>query len=441
MEKIRTITVDLYQADLSELQRVRDILIKTIDNRIINIQKLVDRKEEEVKEIKEKRRIIIRRSKSPPIVELKPEDNNPFRPGKVEGERVLHSLNSFPYESLIPLIKNCNPNNIVIIRNVSSRYHANLLNMKLRGFTYSGSLITCKLLDNDMIAIFEKEGDAETLLKKGHLWEDNLEMSFDVYSGAYIRECFSVPVKAETPVKNLPDIYPFKCYVKNANPDDTFFKKLRGKITLDQVVLLSGLPSTMKLIEVTVIGSEFGPLIDVKKITPNHGIIIFNDSRDASDFLKKKKAFSHYHNDKKFTIASKSGELLSVYLSPSWNQKIHNKANPHRKIIISNSDTVLVENIPPLALYIENIKHLMETFGEVTRVLIRHNDDDEETNTAYVVFKDPKVASKLVNNPYPFRAYKNDKRNIKIKPAEHLMTAEELDKDLEDYILREKDNM
>lgn len=453
MERPSVITVDLYRADLQELQKARDILTRTIDERIINIQKLVDRKEdelrsflkkEEIKNVKpkkekaSKKKIIIKRS-SIPVVETKSEDNNPFKPGKVEGERVLHSLNSSLYEYLVPLIKNSDPNSIVIIKDVSGRYYANVLNMKLRGFTYSGSLIVCKLLDNDMIVIFEKSDDAQVLIKKGYLWEDNIEKSFDVYSGAYIREYFLPKETKKTEViteKPLPYITPFKLYFENAKSNDKFYKRLINS-SLDQVILLSGLPSSMKLAEIIDIGSEFGPLIDAKKITPNHAIIIFQDCRDAEDFLNKKKTFSYIlENGQRFIITSKTGESLSDFRLSTFNTKNNTS---HRNIIISNSDTVLVKNIPSSILYENKIKNLMETFGEVSRVLIRHNEDDEEMDSAFVVFKNSEVASKLVNNPRPFHAYKNEKRNIKIKPAEHLMSAEELDRDLEAYILKEKD--
>lgn len=52
MDNQRYLKVDLHRAELNELQKARDLLIKTIDRRISNIQKLVDRKEEEIEELK-----------------------------------------------------------------------------------------------------------------------------------------------------------------------------------------------------------------------------------------------------------------------------------------------------------------------------------------------------------------------------------------------------
>jgi hypothetical protein len=101
---------------------------------------------------------------------------------------------------------------------------------------------------------------------------------------------------------------------------------------------------------------------------------------------------------------------------------------------INYSDTILVQNIPDSMLSSDKIIKEFRKYGDIVRIQLLRNEDDELLNSAYIVFDDPKVAQKLIEIRQPFKAVRDERRKISISPAKHLPSKEELDEELDEYI-------
>lgn len=300
MAKQRYLTVDLYRAELDELQRARDILIKTIDQRISNIQKLVDRLEEDKKDVK-------------------------------------------------------------------------------------------KDVEENSVGASDIGGRDDTV--------GNVKKLANL-----VRE------KEKTEIKREYDtLYPFKLYLEQSK--DLAVPEIKNN--LSSVALVSGLDkdTTIQYLD----GMCCGDPIFIKKITPHHAIILFASFEQSRYWI-------NIHSWQVSDLQNKSDTSICI-------------ANWRSGLLLTESDTVIVKNIPDYLLNVKDITNLMETFGKVERVLIQTNEDDEQLDSAYVVFNDKEMVKRLVYNHRPFKNYKNKKSFIEIEPSKHLMSAEELDTELGNYIL------
>lgn len=86
----------------------------------------------------------------------------------------------------------------------------------------------------------------------------------------------------------------------------------------------------------------------------------------------------------------------------------------------SYGDTVLVKNIPEAILTPKKIIKEFSKFGNITRLQILRDEDGEILDSAYLVFEDPEVAEKLIENKYPFKNSRDDKRRIVVSAARPL---------------------
>lgn len=96
---------------------------------------------------------------------------------------------------------------------------------------------------------------------------------------------------------------------------------------------------------------------------------------------------------------------------------------------VAYNDTVLIRNIPESLLNADKIIRVMEEFGDVLRIQILRDRNDEIINRAYVVFDDPKVAQELIRGKQPFKRVRDARKNIIIEKAAHIPSNQELEEE------------